>query len=557
MFFSASSIDSIDEARKNFDIAVEEQKNSELIFSQDASEFDKDSVSNTAWKNLWKDAKNYYDNFLSKKGIKKYTEINGICPLCGQEILDEKHIHRMMSVEEYINGNISRKVSRTKTELLQLLNKCPVAWDRKQLELSLESSGIDEIKDEIKVCANEISVVSAHIHSDDTISTQVCVIDIETVINKLQKAYDDKVKIKQTNEELLLADDHKKLIEEINNLKARKYVSKHKETVKNRIDYLKKMDIYDAAIKQTNTNKITTMNKALAEELLTDDYVKRFNDELKILTKGTIKATLKQQKASKGKVPFKVVLEGTNDDKTNPCDVLSEGEKRVVSLAAFFAESSGKSVSCPLIVDDPISSLDLKYESRVIDRLVKAAEHRQVIVFTHRLSMVVGLCDRCAKEEISYTECELLGRGVNKGVPVESTHNGSKSLGQLKNLKNENIARLKKMDENSEEYIQGIHYLCQQIRIYVEKSVEDTLINGVVQRYRKDVQTYNRISWLSQITDDDCKLVDEMMTKYSYYDHSMSDEMPLQEYPLSEIETDLDKLIVWLGDITQRQKGKK
>ena len=210
-----------------------------------------------------------------------------------------------------------------------------------------------------------------------------------------------------------------------------------------------------------------------------------------------------------------------------------------------------------MIVDDPISSLDLKYESRVIDRLVKAAEHRQVIVFTHRLSMVVGLFDRCGKVKIPYSECELLGRGINKGVPVESTHNGSKSLGQLKKLKNENIARLKKMDENSGEYIQGIHYLCQQIRIYVEKSVEDTLINGVVQRYRKDVQTYNRISWLSQITDDDCKLIDEMMTKYSYYDHSMSDEMPLQEYPLSEIETDLDKLIVWLGDITKRQNTKK
>ena len=45
-----------------------------------------------------------------------------------------------------------------------------------------------------------------------------------------------------------------------------------------------------------------------------------------------------------------------------------------------------------------------------------------------------------------------------------------------------------------------------------------------------------------------------MMTKYSYYDHSMSDEAPLQEFSIDEIENDLESLITWLDDMKKRQK---
>jgi hypothetical protein len=46
-----------------------------------------------------------------------------------------------------------------------------------------------------------------------------------------------------------------------------------------------------------------------------------------------------------------------------------------------------------------------------------------------------------------------------------------------------------------------------------------------------------------------------MMTKYSYYDHSMADETPLQEFSAEEIENDLERLILWLDDVKKRQKA--
>ena len=555
-FFSADSIADLNETKKTWAEAEQEQKAAQILFSESASDLDKESISNLAWKALWKDANNYYETILKAKGIARYTEEQGMCPLCGQEIKDLEHVHRMKSIDEYVNGNVSQKVNNAKKLYLTSLKKCPRAWENSQLQLMIDACGLESEKEDVINCTNLIFNISNKIHSDEIETVEISAIDVVSVVKNLEEKQQFKQADKKASEELLQDDDHKKLIDEVNELKARKYASTIKSRVNNRIEFLQIAKQHDDAVKLTGTNKITTKSKALGEELITGDYVKRFNDELKILTKGTVKASLKQQKASKGKIPFKIVLADVQDEKTNPEDIFSEGEKRVVSLAAFFAESSGRNTECPLIVDDPISSLDLKYEALVIDRLIEASKHRQVIVFTHRLSMVVGLYDKCGKE-IPFVERELLGRRTNKGIPVESAHNGGQSLGKLKNIRNENIAKLKKMDDSTVEYIQGIHYVCQQIRIHVEKSVEDTLLNGIVLRYRKDVQTNNRIKWLAEINEEDCKIIDEMMTKYSYYDHSMSDEMPLQEFPLNEVEADLDKLIKWLEGIKKRQKEQK
>ena len=552
-FFSKANIDEIMKAREQLEIAKDEQAAAQILFENTADDIDKQSVSNQAWINLWKTAKKYYDTFLQSEGVVKYTDEGGVCPLCGQAISDKNHMHRMQSIDEYVNGSANEHVVNKRKSLIGLLQKCPKAWESEQCELIVASADVENIATSIKEIAEKIKVVSDLIYSDEVDKVEVIEIDIKTLIKKIENSIKEKSEKKQSQTDLLGDDDHKKLIEEIKALKAQKYISGLRDKVDSRIDYLKQIALFNKAEKLTATNKISKKGSELAKELLTDDYEKRFNDELRLLTKGSVKAIISQQKASRGKIPFKVKLEGAEDKTASPSDVLSEGENRVVSLAAFFAESSGRTAKCPLIVDDPISSLDYKYESSVIHRLVEAGKHRQVIVFTHRLSMVVGLYDECNKK-VPFVEVELLGRGKNKGVPADSAVNGEKSLGKLKNLKNEKLAQLKNMDENSSEYIEGIHYVCQQIRIHVEKSIEDTLLNGIVLRYRKSVQTQGKIMWLSKITQDDCKTIDDMMTKYSYYDHSMSDEAPLQEFTLEEIEQDVNDLIVWLTDINSRRK---
>ena len=79
------------------------------------------------------------------------------------------------------------------------------------------------------------------------------------------------------------------------------------------------------------------------------------------------------------------------------------------------------------------------------------------------------------------------------------------------------------------------------------------MLNEVVKRFRRDIQTKGRLTRLADISSDDCNLIDEMMTKYSYYDHSMSDETPLSEFSIEDIEEDALRVRNW---IIQKQ-GKK
>ena len=81
--------------------------------------------------------------------------------------------------------------------------------------------------------------------------------------------------------------------------------------------------------------------------------------------------------------------------------VLSDGERRIVSLAAFLADVAEKPYAAPFLFDDPISSLDHDFEWYVANRLAELAKSRQVLVFTHRLSLIplIGL-ESCRRPQI-------------------------------------------------------------------------------------------------------------------------------------------------------------
>ena len=66
-----------------------------------------------------------------------------------------------------------------------------------------------------------------------------------------------------------------------------------------------------------------------------------FQEELGIVSRGKISAELVKQKSEKGRIPYAIKLAGAGGKKRKriPTIILSEGEKRVVALAAFFAEA--------------------------------------------------------------------------------------------------------------------------------------------------------------------------------------------------------------------------
>ena len=149
------------------------------------------------------------------------------------------------------------------------------------------------------------------------------------------------------------------------------------------------------------TAHITKKHNELFDKLVTKRYVELFEGILtelgrplrvKVKTTGRKGAIVKQVVFESGEKATKASV--------SPDKVLSEGEKRVVALADFLTEMSLDTRSSGIVLDDPVTSLDLEWRRSVAKILAGEAKRRQVIVFTHDLPFLYFLKDRCAGDQV-------------------------------------------------------------------------------------------------------------------------------------------------------------
>jgi hypothetical protein len=141
-----------------------------------------------------------------------------------------------------------------------------------------------------------------------------------------------------------------------------------------------------------DTKHITSKYKELFSSLVTDRYLKLFKQLLSDLQRPLnvyVKTT-----GRKGKTYKQIVLqldETAPPEIATPDKILSEGEKRAVALADFLTEVALDTTSNSIILDDPVTSLDLEWREMIASILAKEAKLRQVIVFTHDLPFLYYL----------------------------------------------------------------------------------------------------------------------------------------------------------------------
>ena len=128
------------------------------------------------------------------------------------------------------------------------------------------------------------------------------------------------------------------------------------------------------------TDKIDEKRDDTSKILEIDLIRKRVNKEFRTLTDRSLNSYgLDFEKNKKGVSP---VVSG-KDMK----DIFSEGEINLYSISLFFAEVEFSNPNI-IVFDDPITSLDHKFEQRYVDRILDFLEktkNRQIILFTHNL----------------------------------------------------------------------------------------------------------------------------------------------------------------------------
>ena len=64
--------------------------------------------------------------------------------------------------------------------------------------------------------------------------------------------------------------------------------------------------------------------------------------------------------------------------------------------------------------------------------------------------------------------------------------------------------------------------------------------------------TKDKVTKLTKITDNDCRIVDGMMTKYSFTEHSQPADSPSVDIDVDDLINDINAFIEWINDYNKR-----
>ncbi len=517
-----------------------------------------DGIGTETWNALWKAARRYSQTPYPAHDF-PVTSPGSRCLLCHQELSIEAQ-QRLRDFETFVQGMVESEAMAAESHYRTLLEGLPHALSEDEIRTHSEAAGIAqdprlkelnpfwvsvaEACDGLRSGENECTVNPVVLPSDfiKSLKTRSAALELEA------QQYDADAKTFNRS----LAQNQE------NELKAQKWITQQSAAIQKEIDRLKKVKTIEDLIQLANSRNISLKAGEIAEKVITGAYVERFNAELKSLGATHICVELVKTRAAHGKALHQLRLKGATSTQTVPESVLSDGERRIVSLAAFLADVAEKPYTAPFVFDDPISSLDHDFEWQVAQRLAELAKDRQVLVFTHRLSLYGAMEDAAKKNGDDWRKTHLEKRyiesfGGESGHPVdEAVWNANTKKANNILLTRLGTAISAAATGGGDVYRLHAQGICSDFRKLLERTVEDDLLSGVVKRHRRSVTTENLLGKLPLITPEDCAFIDDMMTKYSRYEHSQSQETPIFLPAEPELRADIEGLRDWREGFNQR-----
>lgn len=510
-------------------------------------------ITTSLWKELWEAAREFSNKEAYPTKSFPNTESNAKCVLCQQEISKDA-ITRFDSLETFIKNKFNKELNTLNLSLEEKINNLPSFWEEELQKVILSKSSLSsELKLKIKKSFENLEKRKDSFIKAEKETELVKVTDnkIQKLLNKELTAIQKKLKgLEKTKTSKGTKLNEDKILE----LKAEKWIVDNKKIISTAITDIEMLANLNKAKSLCSTNAISKKKSDLAENLVTKEFILNFEKELKNLGADNLNVTIVKSKTSKGKVYYAIKLKNSILTE-NIENVLSEGEFRIVSLAAFLADVSNKAHNSPFIFDDPISSLDVDYEENTVKRIIELSKTRQVIIFTHRLSFLSLLNDAANSQSIKTNNVTILSEYWGKGQPSKPLMDSQKPLAALNTLINQRLPKAVSILQTigTTEYLPVAKSICSDFRITLERIVEIDLLNQIVLRYRRSVQTMNRLESLVKINQSDIKLLDGMMTKYSIYEHSQSAVLPTKPINPIELKTDMEEVRDWIAEFKKRK----
>lgn len=440
---------------------------------------------------------------------KKINDAQIVCPYCLQSLKDNNAIKIIQSYALFLRDSSQQELNKSiadlnsvKTDLEQLFSEIIIPENIIPI-LSGVGIGDENLKDKIIHLNKTYTETRVKLHEKLTKKQYDQIIEITEatlVVNELSRiSLDMQGAIDRFSEEAFQKKERITiLLSQKNELLEKQSISRQKNEINKWFSItLQEKELYKKA-SSLRTNQLSTLSTMAHNELVTETLIQNFNEELQAIGHQKLSVRIESAGTRKGVSSTKLVLE-KNSELTI---VFSEGEQKAVALALFIAEMRLQNNANPIILDDPVNSLDHKIAGKFADRLLSL--DNQIILFNHNRLFLDAF--ETAKE---HHICKNIDSGCNttRGKHIiiyDVISQGKNSKGVLRNHKanfgkthlEEAKHLLSKTPFDEETKVSNL------IRLTVECSIDEVVFNRQVPT--KYSNKNSRIEWdnLKRINND-------------------------------------------------------
>lgn len=508
-----------------------------------------DGVGSATWRAMWKAAAQYGELVAHRDVPFPSTDPSARCVLCQQQ-LDELARTRLQAFADLVRGEIEARASAAakavlaKEEALLAVNLDLVTPETAE-ELGALDAAMGErliaIMDDLRVA---ISSIRAH-------TTPIKSPPLADHVRRLSEA-----QLAKSIEFLKAADpaERTSLEKRYRELAARAMLAPYKSMLHAEVVRKQRLQAYDACLRDLQTQQLTRLSTDLTKKYVTETLTSGFAEELKRLNFVRPEIKLAPAGGQKGTLYHQISLQHATRAELHK--IVSDGEGRCIALAAFLAELKTSGTASAIVFDDPVSSLDHRWRTRIAERLVAEGAIRQVVIFTHELVFLTALQTAAKRTGVACATRTLRWRGGTAGHVDEelpwAALSTSVRIGVLKS--DLQAARKVLKDDSQERYELLATRIYARLRQTWERAVEEVLLNDVVVRFRQSVET-NRLKKLTLVTSEDVQRVDMGMTKSSRWegghDHASAINEPMP-HP-DEVASDIEAVELFVNDLRKRK----
>jgi energy-coupling factor transporter ATP-binding protein EcfA2 len=445
------------------------------------------------WKEFIKSGENYKS---------QVDNSDKVCIYCHQPLQDENATKLIKAYGEFLKDDSEQKLNNSLEEIETLttnIKELPAALEIKENIKDILKEHTFETTEKTLLEAINTAIGDFSLKQEGIlkllkelgINSEIRLPDIASIVAQLKSISES------IQEEIgILSEDNSKKetrIKELENsfkqLQENESISNQKENIKKWFEINEAEQRLKLKESEIKTRRITELSKKAHSNLLTEALKQKFTEELNSLGYENLNINIENAKGGKGTSNTKLILSKNGDIKT----ILSEGEQKAVALALFIAETKIQKSKNPIILDDPVNSLDHKIAKNFAQRLLELKN--QVILFNHH-RLFLDEFETSKENHI----CKTIDTGCNnlKGRHVrvyQVNSEGQDSKGVLANYKlnkaKNHISEANKLLEKSP--FEDNLKVASLLRKSIECAIDEVIFNN--QLPTKYSNKNSRIAW--------------------------------------------------------------